>query len=66
MHVNTLNEALIMGLDDFEWNIMFSVLSVLLTPGICQHFKRGHLYFRVCLCNGSKVGKRRKRCEMHM
>lgn len=44
MHVNTFNGALLMELDDFEWNIMLSVLSVLLTLGICQHLKKGHLY----------------------
>lgn len=35
-----------MELDDFEWNIMLSVLSVLLTFGICQHLKREHLYLK--------------------
>lgn len=43
MHVNTLSGTLLMELDDFEWNIMLPVLSVLLTLGIFQHLEKGHL-----------------------
>lgn len=44
VHVNTFDGALLMELNGFEWNIMVSILPVLLTLDICQYLKKGHLY----------------------
>lgn len=51
-----------MELDDFEWNIMLSVLCLLLTLGVCYHLKKARLYLD-CVCVTETKWDKRQRLE---